>query len=174
MNDDAKRKDFERYFLKYYQRLSAYVYKKVSDIHIAEDIAMDSFVACWENYDKFDPDKASFQTWLFVVANNRIKNYYRDKKEYVQLNEDVMSDEKNYADDIIQAVALTQMREHLANALEALPELNRKIIIYRYYLKKNSTEISEMTGLTPENIRSRLSRSLDKIKEYFDKNNIRW
>lgn len=174
MIDDAKRKDFERYFIKYYQRLKTHIYKKVSDIHIAEDIAMDAFTACWESYDRFDPAKASFQTWLFVVADNRIKNYYRGKKEYVQISEDIIGDEKNYADDIIQAVALTQIREHLANALEALSELDRKLIIYRYYLKKNSTEISEMTGLTPENIRTRLSRSLDKIRAYFDKNNIVW
>ncbi len=174
MNDDEKRKDFERYFVKYYRRLYGYIAKKISDIHIAEDITMDSFLTCWAKYDLFDPQKASFQTWLYVVANNKIKNYYRDKKEHIQLNEEILDDGKDHVDEMLDAITLTQMRDHLANALEILTETNRKIIIYKYFQKKNSKEIAEILGLSPENVRSRLSRSIDKIKEYFDKNNIRW
>ena len=48
---------------------------------------MDVFTACYKNYSNYDPQKASLGTWVYTVANNRLKNYYRDRKELAQLDE---------------------------------------------------------------------------------------
>ena len=168
-----KQRAFQEYYEKYYDKVLGYILKKVINVQQAEDMTMDVFTVCWEKFDSFDPEKASFQTWLFVIVNNKLKNYYRDRKEYDELDESI-GDPGKYQDEIVDAMQLTYLREKLADALEELSETHRRIIIYRYFQDMNSNEIADILGITPGNVRIQLKRAIDKIKDNFDKNNIRW
>lgn len=164
---------FEDYYMKYYPQVYRYIYKKIKNVQLSEDIAMDSFAVCWEKFKTFDSEKASFQTWLYVIVNNKLKNYYRDKKDFAELDDNIL-DTLEGTDELEKAVELTFLREHLADALEELNEIQREIIIYKYFYDKKSNEIALMMGLTPVNVRVQSKRGLEKMKEYFIKNNIRW
>ena len=52
----------------------------------AEDLMQDIFVNCYKARDSFDSSRCSEQAWIFVLAKNRLKNYYRDKKKTVSLD----------------------------------------------------------------------------------------
>lgn len=173
MDNRIKQEEFEKLFNLHYLQVYKYIYKKISDSHCAEDLAMDSFVSCWEKFDFFDPAKASFQTWLYVIVNNKLKNYYRDKKDFDELSETIAAAGDPH-DELIEAIHLTELREHLASALSELNETQRRIVILKHFGHKKSTEIAGMMGLSPGNVRIQLMRSLEKLRKYFDKNNIRW
>lgn len=164
---------FEQYYDKYYSVVLGYITRKINNRYNAEDLTMDVFTSCYQKFDTFDPQKASFQTWLFVIVNNKLKNYYRDKKEPDELDESVEFGEY-FEDDIIQAQYIMQMRDYLADAIELLNETQKTIVINKYFCNKNSSEIAEMTGLSPVNVRVQLSRAMTKMKEYFEKKNIVW
>ena len=134
---------------------------------------MDVFYICWDKFDTFDPAKASFQTWLFVIVNNKLKNFYRDHKDEAELDDTLLYD-SGQIDETMEAIHLQQMRDYLYDALEELNETQRMIVIYRYFKDMNATQISMKTGLTAGNIRIQLKRAMDKIRQYFMKNNIRW
>ena len=112
--------DFEEVYEKYYSGVLSYIYKKTGSREDAEDLAGEAFLYCFDHYDSYDPDKSAVSTWLYVVANSRIKNYYRDKKSDVDITalEDFFVAE---ADDMDKAILLQQLRENLASALTALP-----------------------------------------------------
>ena len=145
----------------------------MSNEQSASDLTMDVFYLVWEKFDSFDEHKASFQTWLYVIVNNKLKNYYRDRKEIVGLD-DSFETEDNQADDILDAIHLQYLREHLYIALKKLSDIQQKIIIYKYFMDMNASEIGNYTGLSSGNVRIQLKRALDKIRDYFNKNNIRW
>lgn len=165
--------NFEKYYIKYYSQVHGYIYKKVLNEQIAEDLSMDVFYSCYKNFNNFDESKASFQTWLFVVVNNKLKNYYRDRKDFDEIDESLMC-ESNQVDEIIEAMQLQQLRDHLYIAIKELSEVQQKIVIYKYFKDLKSNEIALKLGLSPGNIRIHLKRALDKIRNYFNKNNIRW
>lgn len=171
--DQEKGLLFEEYYTRYYSQVYKYILKRVTNIQIAEDLTMNSFVSCWEKFENFDQQKASFQTWLYVVVNNKLKNYYRDKKELVDL-EDNLVDGFDHQDELAMSMQLDFLRNHLALALNELPETQRKIVVYKYFQEKNSNEIAILLGFTPGNVRVQLKRAIDKLKEYFKRNNIRW
>ncbi len=172
-NTSSLKKSFESYYVEYYSQVYRYILKKISNAHDAEDMTMEVFSVCYEKFNLFDPAKASFQTWLYVIVNNRLKNFYRDKK----VNADI-DDYENEADethnDIFEAMQLSYMRKHLAAALGELDEVSRKIVVYRYFKEKDSNEIAFILGLTSGNVRVKLNRALEKIRKYFDDNNIKW
>lgn len=171
--NSQKEKEFESYYLKYYQQVYGYILKKVYGEQIAEDLTMDVFYSVCNKFETFDESKASFQTWLYVIVNNRLKNYYRDRKEFVELDDNYAS-EVDEGDDVINAIHLQNLRDHLYKALEETNEIQRKIVILKYFNDMNASDISRYTGLSAGNVRIQLKRALDKIRYYFYKNNIRW
>lgn len=171
--ESQKEKEFEKYYLKHYRQVFGYISKKIFDEQIAEDLTMDVFYSVWDKFDSFDESKASFQTWLYVIVNNKLKNYYRDRKVIAEFD-DSCAIEDDQADDIISAIHLQYLRDHLYAALEGLNDIQRKIVVLKYFNDMNASEIAYNTGLSPGNVRIQLKRALDKIRDYFNKNNIRW
>lgn len=171
--ESKKEKDFEKYYCKYYSQVYGYILKKILSEQTAEDLTMDVFYSVWSKFDSFDKDKASFQTWLYVIVNNKLKNYYRDRKEFAELEESFVSDD-NPADEVTESIRLQYLRDQLYIALTELSEVQRQIIIFKYFNDMNATEIAYQMGLSPGNVRIHLKRALDKIRDYFNKNNIRW
>lgn len=170
---DNKEKVFEQLYKKHYAQVYGYIRKKISDEQTAEDIAMDAFYSCWSKFEEFDESKASFQTWLFVVVNNKLKNYYRGRKETVDVD-DVTLYEADCADEIIESIHLQEMRDHLYVALQKLSETQRTIVIYKYFQNMNATEIGERLDMSPGNVRVQLNRAIEKIRAHFETKGLRW
>lgn len=172
MRDEIKL-SFEEYFNSYYQQAFRYTLKKVSDTSVAEDITMDTFVACYRRFDSFDPQKAKFATWLYVALNNRIKNHFRDQKDTDSLD-DHMDIADSQEDEMLQSIYLSEMRSALACAIETLNDIQKQIVIKKYFRNMTSNEIAEDVGSTPGNIRVQLTRAIKKLREYFEEHNYKW
>ena len=134
---------------------------------------MDAFLSCYQKFDQFDPQKASFQTWLYVVINNKLKNYYRDRKVHDDIDE-CMEYVDTFEDDLIAAESLKSMRNALANALEMLSEPQKSIVIMKYFKNMQAREIGDKLGLSYGNVRVHLARALNKLRDYFEAHSIKW
>lgn len=166
-----KETEFSEYYRKYYQITVNYIMRKIQNYQDAEDLAMTCFAKCYENFDMFDKTKAKFQTWLFTVVNNRIKNYYRDHRYGDEIDETLASDEK-VEDTVVEAEYLSHIRLLLKNALSVLNERQRKLVVMKYFKNMDSNAIAQALDMTPGNVRVMLSRTLEYLRDYFKKNNI--
>ena len=175
-NNTILNKEFEDCFNMYYSKVYSYFEKRISNADDAQDLTMEVFLKCWDKYNSFNPQKASMITWIFVVARNKLKNYYRDKKTFLDIDEtgEAQDIEIDYEDEIIEAEYYTYMRKHIAKALELLPENQKQIVILKYYKNLSSYEIAVRLGLTAGNVRVLLSRGISKMQKYFKDNNIEW
>lgn len=164
---------FEAYYQSHYDRAFRFVLKRVQDRQTAEDITMDAFVACYERFGDFDPARATFATWLYVVLKNKLKNFYRDRKVFDNIDDhdDPM---EGFEDELLAAEYLQSLRGELAQSLEQLPEVQRQIVAYKYIQNKNATEIAFLMGLEPGNVRVQLSRALKKMRSYLEARRIGW
>ena len=171
--EETKRKEFQQHFENYYTQVYRYILKKISNLSQAEDMAMDCFVSCYQKFESFDPSRASFGTWLYVIVNNKLKNYYRDHKITEELDESVELP-GHFADEIVTAEYLAGLRKHLAQALHTLSQIEQTIIVHKFFKNKTSPQIAEIVGLSPVNVRVHLSRALKKLKQYFVDYNIEW
>ena len=167
---------FERYYNQYYPIVYGQILNRIRNPADAEDLTMDIFLKCWEKFDSFDPEKAAFGTWLFVIVSNKLKNFYRDRKETDDIDEvgQYIEADGSFEEDLLQIDFLRSARAHLAHALEALPETQQQIVIRKYYRKKNANEIAAEIGMSPGNVRVQLHRALARMRKYFEDNNIEW
>ncbi len=161
------------YFEKHHTEVYRYILAKVRNPQLAEDMMMEVFGICCGKIDSYDPAKAQMRTWVYCIANNKLKNYYRDKKQLEDIDEctEYIS---GFEDEVIAAQYLQGMRNSLADALETLNEMQRKIVILKYFKDKTAPEISRIMGMSAVNVRVNLSRGIAKLKAYFKENNIEW
>ena len=127
-----KNREFEEYYNQYYAQAVGYAFKKTNDYDLAEELVMNAFYSCYLKFDAFDPQKASFGTWFYFVLNNKIKNYYRDHKNHEDIDQVIYATEL-FEDEVVAAVELSRIRNDLKIALDMLPNMQRRIIILKYF-----------------------------------------
>ncbi len=130
----------------------------------AEEITQDIFVKAYFSLDKFRGD-SSFSTWLFRIAYNMSVSSLRKKKSifvradnlaHLPDEEEVPPGESNQKEE--RLVLLERM-------LAELTEEERFLILLYYNEDKSIKEIAEITGLTESNIKIKLFRIKNKIRE---------
>lgn len=155
---------FEPLYQQYYSPSIKYTMKKIQNMQDTEDIVCNAFLYCYEHFAEFDPAKSCFSTWLYLVINSRIKNYYRDKKPVIEL-ENVREAELDTMCSVEDAIELSLKRSQIAKALERLSEIQRRVVIMKYFQHCSSRQIAEKTGLSEVNVRVTLSRAISQLRK---------
>ena len=155
--------DFETIYETYYSSVLSYLQRKMNNRQDAEDLAGEVFLYCYDHYAAYDPEKSAASTWIYLVANSRLKNYYRDRKEKSDIStlENVLPDENS---DVERGIYLVHLRKTMAKAISQLPRCQQQIVILSYFKQKNSNEIAVLLNMTPVNVRVQLSRALRKME----------
>lgn len=160
---------YEAFYESHYTRTLHYVKNKISSIEDAEDLTSEVFLYCYNHYDDYDPDKSSQNTWLYLIVNSRIKNYYRDHVSFADY-ESVSDTIQDMRIDLDQGIYLEQLHSVIMKAIKSLPERQQKIIYMSYFQNMQSDEIARVLGLTPGNVRVLLSRAIDKLSKTYSEN----
>lgn len=162
-NHPPEKPPFEQVYTRYYSGVLSYIKGKIANPQDAEDLCSEAFFYCFDQYEHYNPQKSSVSTWLYLVVNSRIKNYYRDHKSHADIDEfsNILPDD---GDDMDRCIYLEQLRDVLANALASLPEKQQQIVILRYFKQLSSAQIADRLGLTSGNVRVQLARALDKLE----------
>jgi RNA polymerase sigma-70 factor (ECF subfamily) len=149
------------------------VYRSNFDQAKAEDLLMDIFFKAYKHFDRFNPKKGSFKTWLFAIAHNHLISSWRnkDKKETLSLE---TLEEKGFTpiyEDSSVADELTNQIENsnIRQALSYLGEAEREMIQLRYFEDLKFEEISKITGQKEATVRQQLSRARKNLARYYEK-----
>lgn len=158
-----EKQSFETFYEENYSKVVQYIWKKLGNKQDSEDLAGEVFLYCYSHYEEYDPEKSAITTWLYMIVNSRLKNHYRDTKTYVDL-EDVVGVLQDDSVDLDACVYLEQVKARMAQALQKLPERQRRIVVMSYFEERSSSEIAQIMNMTPVNVRVQLSRALDKLE----------
>ena len=148
---------------KYRSELLCYLKHHTDSAEDAEDLCQEIFLNCYRYRESFDPERCEERVWLYVIAGNRLKNYYRDKKPSASLDE-MEYEITNGMDETSKAVFLMEIRDEIAQALKKLDERSRSVIILRFFEEKSHREIAEILGMKEGSVRMAQKRALQKIK----------
>lgn len=155
---------FEDFYNENYSPALFYAVKKMSNFHAAEDLVGEVFVYCYEHFGEYDPEKSSPKTWLYLILNSRLKNYYRDRKIHADWSD--LENELYEDDDFMgKAVYLEQLKKQMMDVIGALPEKQQIVVIGRYYREESFAELAKKLDTTEGNVRVILSRAIKKLGE---------
>ena len=137
----------------------------------AEELCQDVFEQVCRSLERYDAAKASVSTWIFTITRNLLKNYYRDKKPFVSIDE-MEGFDVPYEDDFDQAMRLEEIRHFLDEAMSDMDDLKIRMLKMRYQDEMKTREIALELGMSESNVRVTLSRTMKKLNLYAQGNDI--
>lgn len=144
-------------------------YLVLGDAAEAEDAAQEGFIKAYYALDRFRPG-APFRPWLLQITANEARNRKRSAGRRQFLTQRIARTEPpNQAAPAPETAALDdETKTALLDELKELPEMDRLVIAYRYFLDLSEVEMSEALDIPRGTVKSRLSRALQRLKSRLD------
>ncbi|HEY2839390.1 MAG TPA: sigma-70 family RNA polymerase sigma factor [Pirellulales bacterium] len=167
---------FEELMLRYQNRLVAVLEHLIGARDQAEDLAQEVFLRVYRARKSYVPD-AKFSTWLFTIANNVASNARRSRSRRREVNMPATDNGSTGAPGLDQlALAASglmptrqldkaEMRDIVRLAIESLNERQRMAVLLSKFENMSYVDIGVAMELSPEAIKSLLSRARLNLKE---------
>lgn len=146
----------------YLPRIYGFVYRRVQDRCVAEDLTSMTFQRALENVRRPDFRNESFGGWLYRVASNVVVDHVRHDRRYVSIDAGDGSEEP--ADMALDTLAAAVDRDQLRQALSTLPANHREVLVLRFYDDLDVSEICAVLGCSHETLAVRLHRALRALR----------
>lgn len=150
---------------KYRKRIFGLGYGFFKNPDDAEDFLQDVLVKVYVSLGSFRKE-SRFSTWLMRVAYNTAINSKKRKREYTSLAEDFeVADSSNNPE---QECLLAASRKAIRTAVDELPERYRVCVDLFFFYDMPYADISEVTGLPVNTIKSHVFRAKKMLRAQLD------
>ncbi|MEC7519808.1 MAG: sigma-70 family RNA polymerase sigma factor [Myxococcota bacterium] len=172
--NDPVREDFEREALQHLDALYGAALRLTRSPSDAEDLVQDAFVKAYRFHDRFEPG-TNMKAWLFRILTNTFINKYRRKTRERKVLEG--RDAEPVGDGVMSRAAMRCLTDpeseahrrlihaEIQDALDALPEDYRMMIILADVEELSYKEIAAIVGCPIGTVMSRLHRARKKMQK---------
>lgn len=155
---------FAEKYQEYFPRVFAFIYTRVGQAHLAEDLAADVFEKAYRNLDTLRNDGA-FSTWLFTIARNVIISSGRRRGRETIVDPDVIRDLSPASASVESQVLREEELKGLSEIVLTFPQREQDIIALKFDAELPNAEIAEIMGVSEPNVRVILFRTLKKLRD---------
>jgi RNA polymerase sigma-70 factor, ECF subfamily len=132
----------------------------------AEDVAQEAMLRAYRNFHRLR-DRDRFRGWLvratFRLALDRIRS--KNRRERHETTAMSLTDESQRAASVENLVASREFERQVAQALDALPEKLRIVMVLAAIEGYNTREVAKLAGVPEGTVKSRLFLARKKLAE---------
>lgn len=153
----------------FYRRYAGLVYslafRMLHDATRAEEILQETMVRVWRAAATFDPSRGRPETWVTTIARNLLLSSLRKQRPIsLDEHEELAGALEDEHDDPDKIVWMNARRQLVRDAVAALPDNQRRIVLLAYFDGLSHTEIAERTGEPLGTVKSRLRLGLRRLE----------
>ena len=164
---EAAQKDPSRFAELYeihFERVYAFIVRRVNDRDVAEDLTSDVFHKALANIRQFEWRGVPFVAWLFRIAANAIADRSRRAAKEVVEDPPEGSTEMN-----VEAI---DQQSRLFKLVHQLPSDQRRVITMRFAEEKSIREIATELGRSEGAVKQLQFRALEKLRAQMEGANV--
>lgn len=154
---------FEVIFDRHYDHVYAFMARAIGPD--GADLAQDVFQIAFQGRRRFRLDADSARPWLFGIARNVLRRWYRTQARrrvgWLHLGREESLD---FTTDAIDRLSAASLRDELRNAIRALPSHERDVLLLFALGDLSYAEIGEVVGTPVGTVRSRLHRARQRLQ----------
>lgn len=147
---------FSRIYAEVYEELYHIAFYSLRNMHDASDAVSETVLDAFSSIKKLK-DENAFRSWIFKILAAKIK---RKQSEYYKNN-----DISDYENTLKETFDFEQFE--IAEALYDISDDERLILSLSVLEGYTSREISQICGMKDATVRSKLSRTKEKLRKYF-------
>lgn len=134
----------------------------------AEEVAQDVFIKVYKQLGSFQ-QRSQLSTWLYTITYRTGLDYVRRKRLHTEPIEREDGQAIPLADDLEAGpsgqLQQSDLQDLLAGALEQLEAADAALLQLYYFKERSVREITDITGLSASNVKTRLFRLRNQLKE---------
>jgi RNA polymerase sigma-70 factor (ECF subfamily) len=145
-------------------------YRMVGNRVTAEDITQEAFLSIWRSRLRYDQARGSVRTWVLGIVHNRAIDALRRGTVHDRRRETLDGvEERHEAPERtdIEAARREEARG-VRDALDLLPEEQRRTIELAYFGGFSHSQIAEMLGMPIGTVKGRMRLGLEKLRKQLE------
>lgn len=159
------------------QRIYNFIYSKVFDKEITEDIFQDTFIKVIKTLKrgKYN-EEGKFLPWMMRIAHNLVIDHFRKSNRMPKFNckgdfdiLTLLEDERPHAE---QQIMQDQICHDLQILIEELPSEQLEVLKMRIYKDMSFKEIASQTNVSINTALGRMRYALINLRKIIDEHNI--
>ncbi len=159
------------------ERIYNFVYSKVYDRDVTEDIFQDTFIKVINTLKrgKYN-EEGKFLPWLMRISHNLVIDHFRRNNRMPKFDNggefsifSVLSDDRLNAEN---QLIKDQLMGDVRKLIEKLPGDQKQVLLMRIYQDMSFKEISERTGVSINTALGRMRYALINMRKVIEKHNI--
>ena len=155
---------FSERYNEYFPRVFAYIYARVHNVHVTEDLVADVFERAFVKADTLRNSDA-FSTWLFTIARNIIISNGRKFSRETIVDPDILKEIAPSSTSVEGEVINREDVRAIAMLLREFPQREQDIVALKFDAELPNVQIAKIMDVSEVNIRVILFRTLRKLRE---------
>ncbi|WP_042221770.1 sigma-70 family RNA polymerase sigma factor [Oceanobacillus manasiensis] len=141
------------------------VYTYVKNRSTAEDLTQEIFIKCYEKLNQFN-QQATIKTWVYRIASNHCKDYLRSwHYRKIMLSDKIWDYIPSKTKQLEEEIIKNSEEDILTNSVMSLPLKYREVVFLHYYEELSLREISKITTVNINTLKTRLKRAKELLKD---------
>ena len=153
-------------------KLVSHILEGMGSEQDVEECCSDVFFTCWNEIDRYQPDRASLRTFLLMLAKyislDRRRKLTQKQPQIYSLEERKLKGSEAIGATNLPEEFLEQkeQRQKILQALETLSPLDKELVYRRYFLYEKIEDLAEKKELSRQAVDNRLWRARKILRAY--------
>jgi len=160
---------FNTLFHHYGNRLYQFSLKYLKSEEEAEELVQEVFTKVWEKRSELKAE-LSFNSYLFTIAFNVIRKYFRRKTYLTDYLNSKVKDDLNL--DTVNKINYDSLKKHLDNLVSSLPQRRKEIFIKSRYEGFTVREIADDMKISKKTVENQLTEALRFIRSHLSREHL--
>ena len=150
----------------YFDRIFNFIFRQTDEEEVANDLCSQAFTNALNNINKYEFRGLPFSAWLYKIASNEVRKYYRRNKgkkifslEEIRVKEIIEQNDFEWDQALI---------DQLIEFMKDLPTEMLQVLELRFFEDKDFKEIAFILDMTESGAKMRTYRALDKLRKNFN------
>ncbi len=159
-NEDA----FQRLYGEIHDPVAAYVHRRVSNEHDAEDIIADVFRKFLMRLDGYDPGRGSVLTWVVSIARHAVIDHHRRVRPAMVGSEEMAEILAGTRPGVLQSLIQEEDLLRVQALLLKQPLEIREMFDLRFGQGLRVHQVAAVMGISPDAAKQRFARTMKKLQ----------
>ena len=151
---------FDEAFAEEFASLHRYLARRVG-ASAADELAAETFAVAFRRWDRLDPERP-VRPWLYGIAANLMRHHWRKERRMLRAYA------RTGVDPVFAVDEPAEDTRELAAALADLRQDEREILLLHAWAELTDTEIAAALDIPAGTVKSRLSRTREKLRNQLD------
>ena len=163
---------------RYQKRVYGFIFSKVKDAELADDVFQDTFIKVIKNLrlGKYK-DEGRFLSWVMRIAHNIIMDHFRKinrlpKHESKHEDLDVLDRLVEQSSSIEDLMIETQIHADLSLLIDELPQTQKEVLRMRLFQEMSFKDIGEQTGVSINTALGRMRYAVLNLRKLIEERNL--